>query len=104
MIGTIVTWGAASAICILAVAVIVRKYAVSIHGRLFGNYSRLLSMITTRGGADTTDIINQILNRVSPSIPDYKKLVSLKFILKNYGGVERFVDIPKEKPWSIVKL
>jgi radical SAM superfamily enzyme YgiQ (UPF0313 family) len=86
-----------------------RKFAVAVHGRLFSNFNRVLSMIATRGGEDTIDIINHI--KTEPSIKnghsklaDSQKLPALEYILRSHGGIDRFVGVPKEKPWQIVKV
>ena len=82
-----------------------RKYSVALHGRLFSGYSRILSMITTRGGEDTPEIINTVEREKSiKNLPDCRKILPLKYILKSFGGIERFVGEPKERPWDIVKI
>lgn len=81
-----------------------RKYSVLVRGRLFSNYHRILSMIATRGGEEVSEIANEIDKCIRKDLPDNKKILPLKFILKKYGGIERYVGVPKEKPWQIVKV
>jgi len=82
-----------------------RKFRVCVRGRLFSNYARVLSMIATRGGADTIDIINTITaDKSLRCLPDRSKLGGIKYLLKRWGGIERFIGMPQSKPWSIVDL
>lgn len=81
-----------------------RKFAVNVSGRLFSNYNRILSMIATRGDESTSDIANDIDKYIAKDISDNKKILPLKLILKKFGGIERFVGVPKQKPWEIVKV
>lgn len=86
------------------------KFNFTLGGRhsIFSPYSRLLSMIATRGGEESGEIIYNIVNNKNLKKMFVGKwqtsLRALSGFLKNYGGVERYTGIAKEKPWNIVKL
>ena len=82
-----------------------RKFKVAVHGRLFSNYSRILSMICTRGGENTPDILTDIFSDESiKNLPDSSKILPLKHILRKYGGIEQFVGVPTVAPWRMVQV
>lgn len=81
-----------------------RTFAVQRAGRFFSNYNRVLSMIATRGGEEFSDIAKEIDKSIIKEIPDSKKIVPLKFLLKKYGGIEKYIQVPTSKPWRIVDL
>jgi len=86
------------------------KFKFTVAGRhsIFSPYSRLLSMIATRGGPESAEIIYNIVNNKRLKRLFVGKweasLKALSRFLKNYGGIEMYTKEPKKKPWEIVKL
>lgn len=85
-----------------------KKFNFTIAGRhsIFSPYSRLLSMIATRGGSESGEIIyNIVRNKKLKHLMVgrwEKSLLVLNRFLKNYGGAEQYTTPPKKKPWKIV--
>ncbi len=87
------------------------KHKFQLGGRhtVFSPYSRLLSMIATRGGPDTWRLIEQIAGNkqlkqamLGPWQRSLKVLT--KFIDKNFGGIDQFTGTPSIRHWDIVTL
>lgn len=78
---------------------------------VFSPYSRLLSMIATRGGPESSEIIYNIVSneKLKKSLVGRweKSLSVLIRFLKNYGGAERYIekyDDDSKMPWKVVKM
>jgi len=88
-----------------------KKFKFTLTGRhsVWSPYSRVLSMIATRGGEEASEIIfNVVKNKDlrSNSIGKWQKtLATLSgFLEKNYQGLSPYVEKPTVKPWSVVRL
>lgn len=87
-----------------------KKFNFTIAGRhsVFSPYSRLLSMIATRGGEEASEIIYNIVKNkdLKHSFVGrwHKSLNSLSRFLGNYGGSEYYSGVPKSMPWKVVRL
>lgn len=87
-----------------------KPYNFTLTGRhsVFSPYSRLLSMIATRGGDETGEIIYNIVSNKDLKRAMMgrwqKSLSNLTRFLKPYGGIERYIDKPPVRPWDIVKV
>ena len=85
------------------------KYTLTNRHTIFSPYSRLLSMIATRGGREASEIIFNIVSNKElkgHTVGRWgKKLNALtNFINRNYGSVDRYTGELKEMPWKVVKL
>jgi len=87
-----------------------KPYNFTIGGRhsVFSPYSRLLSMIATRGGKEAGEIIYNITaneNLKRALLGKWRKsLRVLSKFLDHYEGMEKYTEAPREKPWKIVKI
>ena len=88
-----------------------QPYNFTLTGRhsIFSPYSRLLSMIATRGGPEVGDIIYNIINNKElkhHSVGRWQKSLHVleKFLTANFDGPEVYTGSPKEKPWKVVKF
>jgi hypothetical protein len=86
------------------------KYRFTLTGRhsVFSPYSRVLSMIATRGGKEAGEIIynlvaNERLKKVSMGTWS-KSLRALRRFLDHYGGIERYTGEVTNGPWKKVKV
>ena len=65
-------------------------------------------MIATRGGPESGEIIYNIVNNKKLKRLFAGKweasLGALSRFLKNYGGVETYIEEPKRTPWKIVDI
>lgn len=86
------------------------KYNFTVGGRhsVFSPYSRVLSMIATRGGTEAGEIIYNIVSnkRLKNALMGRwrKALIHLTKFLRHYDGIERYIDKPEVRPWKTVKL
>ncbi|MCK5615032.1 radical SAM protein [Candidatus Pacearchaeota archaeon] len=86
------------------------KFKFTIAGRhsIFSPYSRLLSMIATRGGEESGEIIYNVVNnkRLKKLFVGkwQSSLKALSGFLDNYGGIEKYVGKPEKTPWKVVNI
>lgn len=88
-----------------------RPFNFTITGRhsVFSPYSRLLSMISTRGGIEAGEIIYNIVrneNLKHFSVGRWQKSLMIleKFLTANFDGPERYTEPSKSKHWEVVKF
>lgn len=88
-----------------------KPFNFTIAGRhsIFSPYSRLLSMIATRGGPESWEIIYNIINNKElkhNSVGRWQKSLHVleRFLTANFDGPEVYTGSPKEKPWKVVKF
>jgi radical SAM superfamily enzyme YgiQ (UPF0313 family) len=62
-----------------------RKFKICLKGRLFSDYSRVLSLIATIGDETDIPIINEIANNIQFRNTKLNNLQALEFLLRRYG-------------------
>jgi len=76
--------------------------------RVFSPAMRLLSMISTRGGPEFSQLEKEASATKKISIssgrPIVKDLSGLLAIVKNFGGIERYCGEQSSGPWNIVRI
>lgn len=87
-----------------------QKFKFTFGGRhsIFSPYSRLLSMIATRGGTESSEIIyNILMNKAykKRTVGKWQSSLSslIKFLDKNYSGIDTYCGKNQLMPWKLVE-
>jgi radical SAM superfamily enzyme YgiQ (UPF0313 family) len=81
-----------------------RKFKVAVRGRLFSRYSRILSMVATRGGSEFCEIACRIKNEIAPEAKEVFRIKALERLLSGYGGIDAYCGTLKKRHWDCVQL
>lgn len=87
-----------------------KPYNFTLTGRhsVFSPYSRLLSMIATRGGCEAGEIIYNIVanEKLKRTLLGkwQNSLNNLVKFMKNFGGIDKYINSTNDTPWKIVKI
>jgi radical SAM superfamily enzyme YgiQ (UPF0313 family) len=79
-----------------------RKFKMCVRGRLHNAYSRIKSMVLTRLGQESEDVLSSLNANCSKIGGNLRTDVALN-VLKSLG-VEDVVGVPKSQPWKCVCL